>query len=130
MVASTAPLKKVIIGESFTVSTVTVCSIDTATPLLSITVKLIPRLAIPGVSLLLLKSTARATSCTNALVAKELNIKFHATLLLTEAASAVPITVLPAISLLPADLSSQIPLPPGFDAARLSVSAASAFAVI
>ncbi len=86
--------------------------------------------SVPGISLLLLNVTARATSCTNALVALALRLMTHATPLLTDTASAVPIWTMPDISLLTPAVNSQMPLPPGLAAGRFSMSAVSAFCVI
>ena len=78
----------------------------------SVAVKLTVRLAMLGVALVSLYTMARATSCTSALVALALKVKVQALLFATPAALAVPICVLPAISLLPL-VSSQMALPPG-----------------
>ena len=96
---------------------------------LSVAVKVTVLSSVLGVSLLLLKVTARATPCTNALVALVLKVSVQAVLLLTDAALAVPISVVPAISLLPV-ASSQIALFPASIIGSDKLSVSSPFAVI
>ncbi len=130
LVVSTEVVKALSNGDSLTPITQTACSSDAETPLLSVMVKRILRSPTPGVSLLLLKVTERTTSCTNSLVALALKVKLHATPLLTEEPLAKPIEVVPDISLLPAALSSQIPIPPGLTVGSVRLSATSALAII
>ncbi len=59
-----------------------------------------------------------------------LKLKIHTTPLFTEALLAVPMAVTPAITLLPAEVSSQMPVPPGLAVERLKLSVDSALLVI
>ncbi len=106
------------------------CAEENDAALLSVAVSVIMRSASPEVILLPMKLTARTTSCTSSLVAFALKFSLHAVPLLTEFASARPMSVAPAMILLPAALSSQIPVPPGLTVGRVKRSATAAFAVI
>ena len=128
-VVATGLLLLVNVGSSLTGIIVIGCTCMVDAPWLSLTVSVMLRSSIDGVSLLLLNIMARPTLCTSSLVACSLRENVHPVPLLTEAALAVPIWIDPAISLLPLT-SSQMPLLPGLVVVMLRLSAVSALAVI